>query len=186
MTEHLENRISASYGVRVSSFQVNVQVLEDFAGLVSDQCLRQVAEDTLAAECHDSESKVSIVIADDDVVRGLNRRHRGLDENTDVLAFSFIYNREYHEEGESVSRPSDRIDFVLPPGHRKSIGEVVISYPQAQRQARRFKHSTERELALLVAHGVLHLLGHDHAIPEEEEIMKRIETQVLDRVLRKT
>ena len=167
----------------MSPFQVSVQVLEDFASLVSDRWLRRVAEDTLTVECHDPAARVSVVIADDKVVRELNRRHRGLDENTDVLAFSFIRQGEYHGEGETVSRPGEQIGFVLPPGQKESIGEVVISYPQAQRQARRFGHSVERELAVLLAHGVLHLLGHDHAGPEEEAAMKRIEAQVLGRVL---
>ena len=69
--------------------------------------------------------------------------------------------------------------FALPPGQTGGLGEVIISYPQAQRQAIKVGHSVKQELALLVAHGVLHLLGYDHGEPQEEVVMKEKEKAVL-------
>ena len=168
-------------------FDASVQVLEEFDGLVSGQWLRRVAEHALAVGSPGTEAEVSVVIAGDDVVRDLNRRHRGLDENTDVLAFAFGHRGEYHgvreqrpapgEETDSAPAPDD--EFVVPPGEGRSLGEVVISYPQAERQAAQSGHPVRWELAVLVTHGVLHLLGHDHAGPEEEAAMRRMEAEVL-------
>jgi probable rRNA maturation factor len=68
---------------------------------------------------------------------------------------------------------------VLPPGESEPLGEVIVSYPQAQRQAEGVGHSLERELTVLLIHGVLHLLGHDHMEPGDEAIMKPLEAQAL-------
>jgi probable rRNA maturation factor len=70
-------------------------------------------------------------------------------------------------------------DFVMPPGEPSPLGEVIISYPQAQRQAEERGAPLENELALLVIHGVLHLTGHDHLEPEETELMQSKERTAL-------
>jgi rRNA maturation RNase YbeY len=68
---------------------------------------------------------------------------------------------------------------VLPPGEFEGLGEVIVSYPQAERQAAAAGHSIDREMALLVAHGVLHLLGYDHLSAEDETAMRDKEEMVL-------
>ncbi len=127
---------------------------------------------------------VSIVIADDATVRDLNSRYRGLDENTDVLSFAFGHQGEYYGEAGPVYELSDDAGFVTPPGAVSGLGEVIVSYPQMARQAQESGHSLEREMAHLVAHGVLHLLGYDHMEAEDEAIMKAKESNVLAQVLR--
>ena len=72
--------------------------------------------------------------------------------------------------------------FVTPEGHHDFVGEVIISYPQCQRQADARGKSVEDELALLITHGVLHLLGYDHVEPEDEREMQALEQKVLARV----
>ena len=114
---------------------VSVRVLEEFDGLVSVPWLRQIAERALSVASAGNEAGLSVVIADDDLVRGLNKQYRGLDENTDVLAFSFAHAGEYYGEGEPQPGPGEESEFALPPGQESSLGEVIISYPQAQRQA---------------------------------------------------
>ena len=165
--------------------QVSVQVFEAFEHLVSGDWLRRVARSTLAVEGTASpatggQSALGIVMADDEAVRALNRKHRGLDETTDVLAFPFHRQDEYYGQGSSEP---DAGEFILPPGEEAGLGEVIVSYPQALRQAEHAGHSPDRELALLVAHGVLHLLGHDHAEADEEAEMKEKEAAVLALVL---
>ena len=164
--------------------QVSVQVFQEFEGLVSDQWLRRIAECALALEPEGSSRAVSVVIADDETVRDLNHRHRGLNESTDVLAFSFSHQGEYYGDGQPSSAWSEDAEFVMPPGDGAGLGEVIISYPQAARQARESGRTTTRELAALVAHGVLHLVGYDHMVPEEEAAMRAKEAQVLAQVLR--
>ena len=161
---------------------VNIQIIGDFQDRISEYRLIKTAELVLAHELRCHTTALSVVIADDQVVRDLNKRHRGLDENTDVLAFSFTHHGEYYGEGEAPFRLDNQIDFVLPPAENPSLGEVIISYPQAQRQAEVSDHTVEEELLILLIHGVLHLLGHDHRVLKEELAMKKTENKILDQV----
>jgi probable rRNA maturation factor len=106
--------------------------------------------------------ELSVLITDDETVRELNREYAGEDSTTDVLAFSL-------REGEEFASP----DGVL------QLGEVIISYPTAQRQAAEAGIPVEREIEHLLVHGVLHLLGYDHAEPVEEERMRARERDLL-------
>jgi probable rRNA maturation factor len=90
-----------------------------------------------------------------------------VDEPTDVIAFYMLPQKE--------NSPT----FVLPPDGVTRLGEVIISYPQAVEQSREQGHSVNEELALLIVHGILHLLGYDHQQPEEEKRMRGREQELL-------
>jgi probable rRNA maturation factor len=92
-----------------------------------------------------------------------------VDEPTDVLAFHML-----PQKGSESS-------FAVPPDGVTRLGEVIISYPQAVAQAKEQGHSPERELALLIIHGILHLLGCDHEEPQEERNMRERERELLER-----
>ena len=94
-----------------------------------------------------------------------------MDEPTDVLAFYML------PQGEGDD------SFALPMDEVTRLGEVIISYPQAVEQAREQGHSLGRELALLIIHGILHLLGYDHEEPEEEAKMRAREKELLVKCL---
>ena len=111
-------------------------------------------------------SAVSISLVDDDEIRRLNRRLRGIDRATDVLSFPLV---------SSAEGPT----FVLPPGAVQELGDIVISYPRALAQAGEYGHSAERELGYLVAHGLLHILGHDHEEAAERALMRAREEAAL-------
>jgi probable rRNA maturation factor len=95
----------------------------------------------------------------------LNRAHRQIDRATDVLSFPL--------------QPVESGDFVLPPGAPLHLGDVVVSYPRAVAQADEYGHSVPRELAYLVAHGVLHILGYDHEDAADQRRMRQREEEVL-------
>lgn len=115
----------------------------------------QAAEATLArhglAHAH-----VDLTFADDAYLHELNRAYRGVDRPTDVLSFP-CYDAEELDGARAEPAPL--------------LGEVVISVPRAQEQAKQFGHSVEREMAFLAVHGVLHLLGFDHDTPQREATM---------------
>jgi probable rRNA maturation factor len=90
---------------------------------------------------------ISVVLCGDSRMRRLNREWRGVDRTTDVLSFS-------------SGAVRDRLPRRLPPG--TFLGDLAISLPCAERQARRFGHGTGREVQILLTHGLLHLLGYDH------------------------
>jgi len=150
--------------------QLSIRIEKPFAGLVSKAWLRQAVKLTLIHTGISSTVELGLVIAGDDTVHELNRSYRNVDSTTDVIAFALS------EQGAKYE------PFITPPDDVIHLGEVVISFPQAERQAEEQHHSVEKELALLVAHGVLHLLGYDHELPEQAEKMKGMESRVLDAI----
>ena len=102
--------------------------------------------------------ELSILLCDDAFIHPLNRDYRGKDKPTDVLSFAM------REEGD----PNDPV-----------LGDVIISVERAQAQAKERDHSVGVELALLLVHGILHLLGYDHEEDEEAQVMEAKEKEIL-------
>ncbi len=166
---------------------VLVQVFPPFRARVSLERLKELALAALAVgrapDGPMAESQplaLGVVIADDETVRDLNHLYRGLDETTDVLAFSPVHAGPY--EGESEPPPPPEIAFPQVEGLEEDLGEVVVAFPQAERQATQGSRATADEVDLLVVHGVLHLLGHDHAEPDQERTMQELERAALAQV----
>lgn len=151
--------------------EIEIFVEEEFRGLVDEGWARRIAQVVLKTEGVTPPYEVSLVFTNPETVQKLNRDYRRVDETTDVLAFSL------------VPQKGDDSSFALPPDGVARLGEVIISYPQAVAQAREQGHSPERELALLVIHGILHLLDYDHEKPEEESKMRERERELLERCL---
>jgi probable rRNA maturation factor len=153
--------------------QIVVSVEAEFKGAVDARWVNRVVRQVLKAQGIKPPYEVSLVFTDSGGIRQLNRDYRKVDEFTDVLAFHMLPQEEADDS------------FALPPDGITRLGDVVISYPQAAAQAREQGHSLERELALLVIHGILHLLGYDHERPDEEKKMRERERELLDRCLPK-
>jgi probable rRNA maturation factor len=151
--------------------EIEIFVEEKFRGMVNGGWVKKIVRQVLKAEGVAPPYEVSLVFTDSKTVKQLNRDYRGVDEPTDVLAFYML-----PQKGADSS-------FALPPDGVTRLGEVIISYPQAVAQAREQGHSPERELALLVIHGILHLLSYDHEEPEEESKMRERERELLERCL---
>ncbi len=110
--------------------------------------------------------EISLVLTNDENIHQLNKEYRDKDCPTDVLSFPM------YETIDEIIQDIDRVTEVL-------LGDVIISLPRAQAQAEEYGHSLERELAFLVVHGVLHLLGFDHINEEERLKMRKEEDRVL-------
>ena len=114
----------------------------------------------------DAEFVIGVHLVGDATIRQLNAEHRQIDAATDVLSFP-------------LEEPVEEPGFVLPDGEPVNLGDVVVSYPRAAEQADEYGHSIEREVAYLVAHGVLHVLGYDHEEDAERERMRHKEEEAL-------
>ena len=158
---------------------VDVHVFEQFENVVSVSHVTSIARRALELEDLPRSCSLSVVIADDATVRDLNATYRGLDEVTDVLSFAFGSEGEYYGEGEPVFRQDSGNEFVTPETDISELGEVIVSYTETLRQAHREGRSAGDELAHLVAHGVLHLLGYDHMNDEDEAVMRAKEVFIL-------
>ena len=149
--------------------QIGIHVEDEFRASVDGSWVKKIIRQVFRDEGIPSPYEVSLVVTDSETVQRLNRDYRGIDEPTDVLAFYML-----PQKGADFS-------FALPPDGVTRLGEVLISYPQALAQAKEQGHSLERELALLVIHGILHLLGYDHEEPEAEHKMRERERELLER-----
>lgn len=131
--------------------------------------LRRWAETALERLGLPDGTGVEIALTDDDTVQRLNRDYRGLDEPTDVLSFPFTDEAapapHYGEKPPEITA-----GFSVPPD-QDLLGEIIISFPYAQREAAGHGHSPRKEIALLLIHGILHLLGHDHQDRVQERAM---------------
>jgi probable rRNA maturation factor len=146
--------------------EINILIDEGFDGCPAPNWLENVIRQVLEAQGAGSVAEVGLVIATGERVQELNRDYLGEDEPTDVLAFSAL------EEG---GEPP----FVQPPDGRLHLGEVIIAYPRAVTQAAEHGHPLERELAILLIHGLLHLLGYDHDEPDSALRMRAREAELL-------
>jgi probable rRNA maturation factor len=127
---------------------------------VSADLIDAAARGALALQA--TEGNLTVVLTDDAHLRELNLEYLGIDQPTDVLSF-----------------PASETD---PDSGEAYLGDVIISVPRAEMQAGAAGHSLGGELQLLVVHGVLHLLGHDHAEPGARAGMWAAQATVLRRL----
>ena len=163
-----------------SGLQTLVSVDEPFDGRIDVEWVGAVARAALTIAGVAGNGEVSLLITDDETVRALNAEYRGLDETTDVLSFSAEHPGHWEGDEDSPEQQASDDGFVLPPDIPEPLGEIIVSWPQAQRQAAEHNVSSQHELAHLVIHGALHLIGHDHAEPEEAERMQALERNTLE------
>lgn len=151
------------------SSEIALLVDDAYASLVQRDELVAVALATLAL--FEGDYRVTVVITDDERVRELNREYRHVDAPTDVLSFAAQESSPAEPEIAVLEEMIAELDSFL--------GDIIIAFPYAARQAIRYHNSLEAELRLLVAHGTLHLLGYDHGTPEEEAEMWALTAEVL-------
>ena len=122
---------------------------------------------TLAYEDYRQKCEVSITFTDNEGIRAVNREYRNIDKETDVLSFPLTD----FEGGDEP--PTDEPEI--------SLGDIIISLERAESQAKEFGHSFEREVAFLCVHSMLHLLGYDHELGEQEDAdMRHRQSEILD------
>jgi probable rRNA maturation factor len=135
---------------------VQVLIRPQFRGQVSAGLFRQAASIVLEVESAPADVSLTVVVTGDREIQALNGQYGGADAPTDVLSFG--------------QEPTEHV-FVTPQEEPPYLGDVILSLPRAQAQAIDHGHGTEAELELLTVHGVLHLLGYDHATPKEKARM---------------
>jgi len=149
----------------------DIQVDDPFADLVDVENLSAVVTDLLV-KVGLPLAGLTIVITDDEAVQTLNRDYRGVDAPTDVLSFAA-------QEGAETEPVLADLPPELVAEMGNYLGDVLIAYPYAAHQAAHYQNSIQAELRLLAVHGVLHLLGYDHATPQEEAAMWARQSEIL-------
>lgn len=126
----------------------------------SAEVLERAARAALVHQSEAPEAELSIILTNDARLHELNLNYLGVDAPTDVLSF-----------------PASETD---PETGARYIGDILISIPRARAQAESAGHPLESEVQLLVVHGVLHLLGHDHAGAEDKARMWQAQAEILE------
>ena len=148
----------------------HVEVICDLEPVSSStiSVVKNAAESALYAEHKAGPMDVTVMIANDEQIQKLNREFKGEDEITDVLAFNTYTKNDNIDADEwpdfPDSGPLNRVN-------KQRLGDIAICLPQVARQAAENGNTIDNELAMLTIHGVLHLLGYDHASLEEETVM---------------
>jgi probable rRNA maturation factor len=146
---------------KVRPARINTQIGARYADKVKPVLLRQAAQATLDQQRVKHHVELTIVITGNAQLRALNRTFRDVDAPTDVLAFATT-------------------DQLQP--DTLYLGDVVISYSKAKEQAKAGGNPVEAEVQLLVVHGVLHLLGHDHYSEAEKNVMWKAQAATLKKI----
>ncbi|MTV50149.1 rRNA maturation RNase YbeY [Heliobacillus mobilis] len=112
------------------------------------------------------DTEISLVLTDDEKIRTMNLQYRNIDAPTDVLSFAMEEQTDDEPEFED-------------PSAGQILGDIIISVETAERQAKEYGHSLEREMGFLFVHGMFHLLGYDHQEEEDTRAMRAVEEKVL-------
>ncbi len=135
--------------------------------------MKKIIEDVVQ-ECFftenikDKKFILSVTLTTPQVIKELNKEYRNIDKETDVLSFPMFEKQEIEE------RKNPIVVEVL--------GDIVISIPRVEEQAKEYGHSFERELAYMVVHGFYHLMGYDHMEEDDKKIMREKEENVLQKL----
>ena len=136
----------------INTLEENVKEIDDIKKFIN------FAVDKLEIK----DSIFNIIIVDNQQIREINHQYRHLDKETDVISFALEDNLDFEYE-----------DFRL-------LGDIYISLDKAKEQKDEYNHSLKRELCFLSIHGLLHLLGYDHMIKSDEEIMFSLQEELLN------
>ena len=128
--------------------------------------IRRAVKATLSYEEIEEDCEVSVTFSDNEGIREINRKFRNIDRATDVLSFPL-----FDEDG--MDAHVEELDCML--------GDIVLSLERAREQANEFGHSFKREVAFLTVHSVLHLLGYDHELSDEDDAdMRKRQTEIVE------
>lgn len=131
-----------------------------------DEILETVVKTVLTMEGIKKNVNVYITLTDNANIQVINAEHRNIDKPTDVLSFPMFE----REEIDGLKEEDEQEDI---------LGDIIVSLEKVKEQADEYGHSLKRELAYLVTHGMLHLLGYDHMIEEEKVVMRKREEEIL-------
>ena len=148
---------------------ISPKALSDFCRIAQE--VLSFAESHFPTFAQDTGCMVSVYFMGNDSIREINKEQRDVDRATDVLSFPFL---ELHESDGEIS------EYDLDPESGAiMLGDILVSVEKVWAQAEEYGHSHERELAFLLCHGFLHLMGYDHMEPEDEAKMTALTEEIL-------
>jgi probable rRNA maturation factor len=138
---------------------IEIEIDQNFSDQLEISGLQAVADKVLAITETSLDSEIGLQIIEDAQMQQLNLQYMGINSPTDVLSFP--------------------VPFQNPETGNPYLGDILISYPTAARQAEAAGHPVAEEISLLLVHGILHLLGYDHLTTEDKTAMWDIQDTIL-------
>lgn len=145
--------------------EINYDEIEELPK--EESLIKKVIETVLKEEKVIQNLEVYVTLTNNEQIHNVNKETRNVDRPTDVLSFPMFEREEIHFLKEMEKEATD------------ILGDIIVSIEKVKEQAIEYGHSFERELAYLVTHGMLHLLGYDHMIEEEKSEMRTREEEIL-------
>jgi probable rRNA maturation factor len=180
------DRASIRYLERV---RADVTVRAGVSRLISVAEHVRVIVAALGAAGAPTPTRIGLTLTDDEELAALNEAHMGHEGPTDVLSFPMLHPAAFppHDGQDPATRIEAGPPFVLPPGRRVDLGDIVVSVERAIEQSQQgrgghtgdVRWSPADELRLLVTHGALHICGWDHVLPREQAAMRALERRLL-------
>jgi probable rRNA maturation factor len=176
--------------IYTGAWRIDLTVRAGVTAPVAGAVLARAIAAALQAAGAPSPAAIGLILANDAELAALNAAHLGTAGTTDVLSFPLLPAGAFPAHPAGADRGAGTsIDFILPPGRRTDLGEIVVSVERAIEQAEEgrggqtgdVRWSPADELRLLVTHGALHICGWDHADPAEETAMRALERRLLKR-----
>ncbi|MCB2354265.1 rRNA maturation RNase YbeY [Clostridium estertheticum] len=158
--------------ILIDNRQNKIEVTKELEAVIKD-----VIEYTLCEEKLSIDNEVSVIFIDNEEIKEINKKYRGIDKITDVLSFPMLNypeNKVFKEV--YVNYKFDQSDLY---DEKLVIGDVALSLEMAKQQSEEFGHSFIRECAYLTVHSILHLLGYDHMEEDQKNIMRKREEEIL-------
>lgn len=136
-----------------------------------DRVIRKAVKTVMEDKQIPMELDVNVLLTVPSAIQSINREMRGIDSVTDVLSFPYF---EYQKPGEF----SDSVEE----GKEQILGDIVLCASKVKEQAKKYGHSQKRELAFLIVHSMLHLIGYDHIDPDDAILMQQEEKRFMERL----
>lgn len=144
-----------------------------------EELIKASVDHVLSYEDFTKKAEVYVMLTDNIGIRELNKEYRNIDSATDVLSFPMLDFDEGYEENGDIEVGIEDID---PENGEVVLGDIVISLERAKEQSEEYGHSLNREVAFLVVHSMLHLLGYDHIEESDRVIMRSKEEEILEKM----
>ena len=137
-----------------------------------EEIIKKVVKECFETEkLTDSKMYINIILTTSKNIKEYNKKYRNIDRETDVLSFPMFEKEELDQK--IKNKDFENIDI---------LGDMIISIPKVEEQAKEYGHSFERELAYMVVHSFYHLMGYDHMIEEDKSLMRAKEENVLNKL----
>lgn len=122
------------------------------------------------------ECEINVILTDNEGIHQINMECREIDRPTDVLSFPMA---EYEVPGNFEQLEEEQPECFHPESGELMLGDIIISLDKVKEQAESYGHSNKREYAFLLAHSMLHLMGYDHMVEDEEKVMFQKQEEIL-------